>query len=480
MAERPPAGRDSGRAGPGCLLLTACLAALGPGCGDPCCHFDNLPTVLGTGPGGELLVRVLTPSGPDWAVLDTGSPLTFWGTASGQAAGPRITEREIVLLAADPYQQSSAVRARIRDVRAVSTRLGAIGRETDTLLPAAIVGADVLAHFTVGLDFAGPTLTLWPGQPASDDFLSGAGYAVLHVLRLGGGTIAVSDPEDGIGGRDGHSFGPTRVLVQACGEPAPFDRAAPPAACCPGQERTLTSGTDLSLLVATGVGPLVLTRSAFARLVAESGAAVSPGAPGSLLLPTSLTPVPATFTQLSSLVLVDRESDLAADPGPCGELARARRIEQVAFARSQNPESPTCVSACDADTGDGNRTANTAAHLALGNQIPVAVVDDGLPLLQALREELRPRAPEVDGLLGAEVLRSARVELDYRAPEMRAVFSCAPGTPETLCRAVARCPPDGQSTRPGPVDPNTNTSSCFGLAAHGLPDLCNNPGTCAD
>ena len=107
------------------------------------------------------------------------------------------------------------------------------------------------------------------------------------------------------------------------------------------------------------------------------------------------------------------------------------------------------------------------------------MVEDTVPFLQAIRLEVRPRGPEVDGLLGAAALASTRVELDYLSPETRAIFSCDPvaaapagtatGTANNNCRAVGRCP-----RLPG----SGQQRACFGLPAHGLPEICEDADAC--
>jgi hypothetical protein len=168
---------------------------------------------------------------------------------------------------------------------------------------------------------------------------------------------------------------------------------------------------------------------------------------------------------------VDREAPLADDPGPCAELARTRRLEQVAVRQNASSESAACALPCDLDPREPTRAQNSAAYLQLPSDIEVAIVEDTNFLLHAVRTEVRPAGPEVDGFLGAAALAQVRVELDYVATQPRGIFSCEPGSPPELCRAVARCPrlPGGGQRR-----------ACFGLPAHGLPNLCENPTTCTD
>ena len=80
------------------------------------------------------------------------------------------------------------------------------------------------------------------------------------------------------------------------------------------------------------------------------------------------------------------------------------------------------------------------------------VVDDTEPTLQALRTELRPDQPEVDGILGTDVLRGAEIDVDYPHD-----------------RLLARCPGSQCSARPSlaQVGDRCQINRCI----KGLPDF---------
>jgi hypothetical protein len=63
-----------------------------------------------------------------------------------------------------------------------------------------------------------------------------------------------------------------------------------------------------------------------------------------------------------------------------------------------------------------------AAAVELAPTVRFAIVADTEPLLQALRDELRPDLPEVDGILGVDALRPLQLELDY--PNERMLLRC--------------------------------------------------------
>jgi hypothetical protein len=75
-------------------------------------------------------------------------------------------------------------------------------------------------------------------------------------------------------------------------------------------------------------------------------------------------------------------------------------------------------------TGDSpDCSAGAAAELR--REVPVVILDDAHPLLQGIRNELRPNFAEVDGLIGMETLGSFRLDVDY--PGSRLIFRCAGG-----------------------------------------------------
>jgi hypothetical protein len=439
------------------------------GCDEPCCAFDGRPIPLERGPGGELIVRLATGAAePGRALLDTGSPVTVWHTAQ-PASPPDVVRRDLRLLGPPRAGGTAPLRALIRQVLAINGRIGPIGTTESSFVPDAVLGGDLLRSFSVEIGFAVPEVTFWRRQPAADDFLAGAGYVLLHLPRYGGGELEALAPPDALGMRAPHQVPPSRLLLRACAAPAAFRQEEPlPGRCCPGDERKLATGADLSLVLTTGVGPLVLGRGAWERVRATL---TDPPAATSrpLLLASSERPIMAEWTRLPRLALVNREADLGTDPGPCTELGRARRLEQVAVRQAAQSQLAACVLPCDVDPRTPGRAQNAAAYLEVGGELEVAIIDDADDLLQAVREEVRPDGPEVDGFLGAAALAGARVELDYLGKDTRALFSCEEGTPVERCRAVARCP---RLPEPG------TTHVCFGLPAHALPQMCENQAAC--
>jgi hypothetical protein len=473
-------------------LTSLALAAGEAGCDQDCCSFDSEPIPVSRAPLGQgaalgaLLARAQPPGGgtPFPMVVDTASPVTI-------LAGPattgtlEITQRGFDLLdGTDPAPNPARVRARFRALGLFTLPLGPVGDAAT--LPGGVMGGDMLRAFSVELRFAaacpgadpdaggaGPgcsSVTFWPHQGASEAFLEDAGYAVLRFSPFGGGETTASSPPDFLGLEAPVTLPPTRVVLRACAAPRVFARTEAREACCArGDEITRASGIDLALLLATGVGPMVLSQSAWTRIAATlTPTPAMTAAP--LLVATWPTPIAAEWTTLPRFALVDgAEPPSTGDEGPCVDLGRARRIEWTAAQTTmQTPFSPhaalsACVQPCDTDPSASSEALNSAAYLELGGAVPVAVVDDAEPFLQALRFDIRPEGPDIDGLVGAAALGAARLEIDYLADTPRAIFSCEPGATRDACYAASRCPrlPDAN-----------HEHLCFGLASHGLPATC--------
>jgi hypothetical protein len=446
----------------GLLLAAVTAAGTAAGCSEPCCIYDSRPISLERAQQGELLARVrIDGEGPRLAVVDTGSPISIWNAPLTDQL-PEVRRREIDLLGTSAEAPTRAILRRSLTVAAPLATLPG-----DAQAPIALLGGDLLGNYSIEIGFGAPELVIWPEQKATDGFLSSAGYAVLHVERRGGGELESKGPREGIGPAGPFQYPASLLVLRACAAPAPFDRAQPlPARCCGNDVRTLASGADLSLLLGTGVGPVVLSRSAWARV---SGHLDTPPTMTSapLVVATAGAPIAAEWTTMPRLALMDREADPAVDPGPCVELGRARRLELVAASQASNPDHALCALPCDQDPRTDHRAQNSAGYLELAGDLPVAIIDDSEPLLQTLRAEVHPGAPAIDGVVGADALRSARVELDYKGQPARAIFSCEAAA--AACRAVGRCPR---------LPATGQKHACFGLPAHALPGMCDNQTVC--
>jgi hypothetical protein len=469
----------------------AVMLAAAAGCDDTfSAEIDSFPIALTRAPLGNGLAGdgalVATAAAPDthaesFAMLvGTGTPLTL---RNGTPSTPVATEKigfdllDPLTVAADPLHP--AVRARFRDVSILRLPLEPLG---DRSFPVGgILGGDILRRYSVDIRFGAAcgtnlsercsTMTFWGHHGADLGYLQDSGYAVLRFSLAGGGEVTAEGDPDVFGQRGPLVLAPTRIVLRSCAVSADFSPDMPREMCCrePDAAR-LASGVDLALLLDTGVGPLVLSSAAWARIKARLPTEPVP-ASGVLQIATWPVEIPAIWSTIPRFALVDLEIGAATDPGPCVELRRAQRIEQVSAQLVKDAQagvaSTVCTQPCDNDPREPEKAQNSAAYLELTGTpaapIPVAVIADDEPYLQGLRFDVRPEGPELDGVLGAGALGRSRVEIDYLSGPPRAIFSCELDVPRSECWAAARCPrlPDASFQH-----------VCFGLGYHGLAASC--------
>ena len=249
---------------------------------------------------------------------------------------------------------------------------------------------------------------------------------------------------------------PTRVVLRACGSPTPSPRQglAPTVAGVlhPARRRRQATGVDLSLLIDTGIGPLVLSRSAWARVVPPPPGLPTAHAPPAPAVPrtppppplyvaTWPTPIPSSLGDHPAFRLVDLEAGATTS----GRLRRA----------GAGPPTEMCllpeVSGLPGDLRPAVRHRSARARARRRTAPPTwrsaarsrwrSSPTTSL-FLQGLRSDIRPEGPELDGLVGAGALGRSRVELDYVSSPSRAVFSCetdAPATPAGRRPAARGC-----------------------------------------
>jgi hypothetical protein len=497
------------------LLAGAGLAAaLGgvAGCSQSCCTVDSYPIPLARAPlgappaagggdaglasgpdGGALLAVAGLPDAPDGGpfkmVVDTGSPFTL--LAGAASANPQTSQGSWYLYSAGfPPTQSPPLRATFRGLDVFEVPLEPVGDPSTS--PGGVLGADILRGYSVEFRFGAlctpggsalcSSMTLWSHLAEDASLLEDAGYAVINFTPFGGGEVTADGDPDFLGLRGPLTVPATRVVLRGCVLADPFSpvTGSPKlsiAGCNTAQEAfNESTGVDLSLMIDTGVGPLVLAASAWQRVVAaglssQPTAVTLPDAPAAapaggapLYLATWPEPIPVLlWTSIPRYALVNLEIGTNDDPGPCVELARARRTEIVSYATVTAPSRQLCGARCDLDPNNAGVAQNSAAYLEMTGNIPVAVISDDEPFLQGLRFDILPEGPELDGLVGAAALGRARLELDYVSQSPRAVFSCETDAPRDICWAAARCPqlPD-----------HTSVHYCFDLPAHGLPATC--------
>ena len=484
--------------------LAAAAPVIAAGCGDSfSAVFDSLPIPLIRAPlgdgvagsAGALIAMAASPEAPTLPyrmLVSTNASVTLLngpppvGTPATEKAGFDLLDATTAI--ATPTM--AAVRAQFRGVSVLRMPLQPVGDVSTTL--DGVLAGDILRRYSIEMRFGATcpagspaglcsSMTIWTHLGPDLGFLQDSGYAVIRFNLAGGGEVTADGDPDFLGQRGPLVVSPSRIVFRTCAVPKDFLPVPMPTTtvtCCneqdaeaPGPAPGMRTGIDLAMVLDTGVGPMVLSRTAWLRIVAElvsQGAAAPVEVPGGqLLIATWPTPIPATWSTLPKYALVDLETGPATDPGPCVELARARRLEQVSFQIVQDAmnQVPTmaCTQPCDADPRETDKAQNSAAYLEVTGQIPVAIIADDSPYLQGLRFDLRPEEPEVDGVIGAGALGRSRLEIDYISSPARAVFACESDAARAECFAAARCPrlPDASYQH-----------LCFGLPQHGFVPVC--------
>ncbi len=371
------------------MLLARLAAALTlAGCCEPLTIIDQFPVAVDLDGGvpilgaraAELAVGALR------AVIDTSSPVTVFDE---DVEGTTRRRLELELLRAPaPPGGLGVPRARFECAPALIAAVGAVGVDAPDDI-AGIIGGDLLSRVAVRLDPSRGELRFFPNIGGGDATHEDACTAVMRVTLAGGGTY--------IAGNDAVNFTPSRVVLGVCLSP---EATGPPG------------GTDTLLVVATGIRPTLLSRTtAKAALGGVDDAFID-------ALPETRIFLPGDIEQFGEVARAARVPRMAltgrvAGRGPCEELRRSR-----------------AYAACPAGQGDCTPppcpdTPCAAATVDVDQEIDIVIVPDTHPLLQGLRNELRPENADVAGLLGMQALGSLVTDLDY--PAGRVLVRCAPG-----------------------------------------------------
>jgi hypothetical protein len=365
---------------------------------------SEVPVTIATIPGRD----------PFRIIVDTASPVSAIDVPGGATGRTRLGEVRI-LRPDDP----NVVRAILHDMYVVQAPLYQAGTGTPVAV-AGVLGGDVLVHYAVRFQYGTDTATMTfterdydAGKPESDDDLARAGLTVVHSHVLGGGAYDL--------GGDVESYGGTRVTLPAC-------------AVIEGR------AVELTLLVATGHGPLVLGRAAAERLL---GRPVPDGEVDRLYVPAiaggiavlergSLLPAGT-----NALALVGDEHGSTSQSrsdfgGPCTQLFRHQTFESLV-------PPADCPTAPYVGPGPNNSQIGAAyVQLCANAAIGYAVISDDEPLLAGLRAEVRPHLPEVDGFAGTELLKHLVTELNYT--NSRVILSCDDGAQSCFSRPRTTVP----------------------------------------
>jgi len=360
-----------------------------------------VPVDLTTGP---VLVRASSGRNgtPYVAVVDTLSPMTV--VDDFEPGTPSDSTRRQVDLVIRDQSQPPISRWLFPQVSTIDTHpcedtesLCQVGLGSATSRIRSIIGADLLGRGAVSFDMPESQMRFFPDVAGENGDRGRACQAVFVSPFAGGGTLIV-------GGAD-VTYPARRIALGVCihydaEEADPLRRGAPGL-----------------LVVSTGLGTTLLSQSAYDRYAAlVDDPAIAP--PRSSLPITDLYlpqgRVEVRLGNITRIALVGEGSD---QRGPCRELY-ANHIMSASTdgckARGLEDDACPCT--------DSRNFCSTAAAVEIDRDIPVAIVSDLEPFLQALRDELRPKLPELDGILGTNALAPLRFDVDYK--NERAIATC--------------------------------------------------------
>ena len=363
---------------------------------------DEFPIFVDRSSGG-VVVGLAEGKEHRTAVLDVLSPMTL--IDRGPDVRVSIDESDLVVLGArgGPMGDLDLPRAAFESKQVVTLHpcdapVCEIGTPTAPLSFDAIIGLDAFSSDALRLRLGDDQVFILPDIAGSELHRSRACDAVLPSPFRGGGTLVLGGTELG--------FSNWRVAIDTC---IAFD---------PDQFATQDKrGTDALLVASTALGVSILSETAYSRY-RELDASI----PDVETLPQAQVNLPSGavnghLTTLPSLALVGNSSGYPR--APCRQMWASHLLA-----------SRDCRPGDDCPCTDGDKFCPVPAMVEVSEPIRVLVVADSNPTLQALRTELRPDRPEVDGILGADALRSMELDIDYAHD--RLVARC---TDRTVCAA---------------------------------------------
>lgn len=343
---------------------------------------------------GALLVSVRVDDGPPVpAVLDVMSPLTVIDAAL--EATPRRRGVDLALLGHRSATDATLItRARFAATAlflhpcatAAACEVGLPGAPTAI---SAVIGADTLRGDALRVRGADDVIAILPdvaGDGAARDKVCDA---EVPSPFYGGGTLVVNGTE--------LAFAGLRPTLGVCLSPDPTNAD-------PTQR-----GVDAALVLSTGIGPSILAQSRYATWRdATGGPTLDQLPPATVLLPSG--PLTGRLATLDGLALVGSAS---APRGACREVASHHLLTDRDCLPADGDACP-CTDAA---------FCSVPSVVELATSFEALVIPDDAPLLQALRTELRPAQPEIDGVLGLSALAATEFDVDY--PHNRLLFRCA-------------------------------------------------------
>ena len=381
------------------VRLAIAVGAALAGCGEIDTFSGDPYPISYVSRAGAVTVEVLAPGeSPRAAVLEILSPLTVFD--NGAATAPRRRETTFDLLGRTS-SGTTVSRARftgpVVEIHPCAMDACSVGDPAAPFPVTATVGADLLSGDALRFDFAAQQLFVLPDIAGSPQVRTELCDGVFIEPFQGSGTLLLEGAEV--------TFTSHRTVVESCIAPD-TEQLTPPG----------KRGGDALFVLATGLGPNLMTEATYQRFRDASLTAVP-----------ELATLPAATAQLLTgpitgrLAVVPRVSLVGTDPqeprGPCRETWASVFLETA-----DNREVCLPNVECPCRARDRACRAPSVVMLDPVAGVPFIVVPDTTPLIQDLRAELRPVVGEIDGVLGTDMFAGIQLDVDY--PNQRLLWRC--------------------------------------------------------
>jgi hypothetical protein len=370
---------------------------------------DPFPIQIDSSTGAILIGYAEAGDSNRTAVLDILSPFTL--TDRGKDIAPSINYPDVMLLGARTpggpldLPRAKLVGPQVLTLHPCRNDVCTIGEPGAGRAFDALVGMSAFKSDALRLHLATDQIFILPDIGGDEFQRSRACDSVLPFPFRGGGTTVIGGTEIG--------FTNWRIAIDTCLAPNPD----------PGLLQS-ARGADVLLVASSAIGVSLLGQSAYQRYH-QIFPSTSPDL-GTLLddtvnLPSG--PVTGKRVTIPSLALV---ANSASNPrAPCRQVYAHQLLAKADCKMGTEPDCPCAP---------GVLFCPVPAILELEptTGIDFLVVSDTNDTLQALRTELRPDRPEVDGILGTAVFKDLELDIDY--PHDRLLGRCTTAD-STLCRA---------------------------------------------
>ena len=321
------------------------------------------------------------------AVLDAMSPITL--IDRGADVAPSIFETDLTVLGARflggelDLPRGVFTEKQVVTLHPCQAQECSVGTNVGPRPFDALIGLDAFKSDALRLRLDTDEIFILPDIAGDDQRRGRACDAVFDTPFRGGGTLLIGGTEVG--------FTNWRIAIDACLKPNP--------------ERLIAQsgrGADVLLVFSSAIGTTLLSASAYERYRQVDPAALPPEMlpEAQVILPSG--PVTGNLTDIPSIALVGNSS---GNPrAPCRQMWASHLLGER-----------NCAAGDDCPCTGGDRFCSVPAmvEVAPAVPIPVLVVADSEPTLQALRTELRPDRPEVDGILGTYAIAALELDIDY-------------------------------------------------------------------